>query len=327
MRPVRPGGCGHVQYIFLIPFGYGEDYEAVKLHQLRYFVTVAEELHFGRAASRLRMAQPPLSRQIRELEDELATRLFNRTSRGVELTDAGRILLEESRTALAQVDRAAQAARRAGQGEIGQLLVGVVPTVDTQVFTRILRTFSARYPSVQVVIRSLNTATQLQGLRTGTLQAGFLRLPVRDDALTIKLVSREPLVAAVPVGHPLARVGRLSLAMLADEPHVIFPRQVAPGYYDLIVSLYREAKVHLRITQEAEHVQTILGLVAGGFGVSVLPATVRNLRPLGVVFRMLTGRLPSAETAVAYRRDDASEVLHAFVAVVERASERLRRRI
>jgi len=297
----------------------------VKLHQLRYFVTVAEELHFGRAASRLRMAQPPLSRQIHELEDELATRLFNRTNRGVELTDAGRILLEEARAALAQVDYAAQAARRAGQGEIGQLVVGVVPTVDTQVFTRILRTFSARYPSVQVVIRSLNTTTQIQGLRAGTLQAGFLRLPVRDDALTIKLVSREPLVAAVPVGHPLARAGRLSLATLADEPHVIFPRQVAPGYYDMIVSLYREAKVHLRITQEAEHVQTILGLVAGGFGVSVLPGTVQSLRPRGVVFRRLTDRLPRAETAVAYRRDDPSEVLRAFVVVVDSASARLPR--
>ena len=271
----------------------------MKLHQLRYFVTVAEELHFGRAASRLRMAQPPLSRQIHELENELATRLFNRTNRGVELTDAGRILLEEARTALAQVDYAAQAARRAGQGEIGQLVVGVVPTVDTQVFTRILRTFSARYPSVQVVIRSLNTTTQIQGLRAGTLQAGFLRLPVRDDALTIKLVSREPLVAALPVGHPLTRARRLSLATLAAEPHVIFPRQVAPGYYDMIVSLYREAKVHLRITQEAEHVQTIIGLVAGGFGVSVLPGSIREIRVRGVVYRTLRDRVPPVETAAA----------------------------
>jgi len=311
--------------MFLIPFRYGQGLAAVKLHQLRYFVTVAEELHFGRAASRLRMAQPPLSRQIHELEGELATRLFNRKNRGVELTDAGRILLEEARTALAQVDHAADAARRAGQGEIGQLVVGVVPTVDTQVFTRILRTFSARYPRVQVVIRSLNTTAQIQGLRAGTLQAGFLRLPVRDDALTIKLVSREPLLAAVPVGHPLARAARLSLASLADEPLVIFPRQVAPGYYDLIVSLYREAKLHLRIAHEAEHVQTILGLVAGGFGVSVLPGTVRSLRPQGIVFRRLSGRLPRAETAVAYRRDDPSEVLRAFVAVVERVSARLPR--
>src|SRR2546422_550418 len=171
---------GRVQYTFLIPFGYGQDFAPVKLHQLRYFVTVAEELHFGRAASRLRMAQPPLSRQIHELEAELATRLFNRTKRRVELTDAGRILLEEARSALAQVDHAAEAARRAGQGEIGQLVVGVVPTVDTQVFTRILRAFAARYPNVQIVIRSLNTTTQMQGLRAGTLQAGFLRLPIRD---------------------------------------------------------------------------------------------------------------------------------------------------
>jgi len=297
----------------------------MKLHQLRYFVTVAEELHFGRAASRLRMAQPPLSRQIRELEEELSTQLFNRARRRVELTDAGRTLLEEARVALAQVDRAAEAARRAGQGEIGQLFLGVVPTVDTQVFTRILRAFAARYPKVQIVIRSLSTATQIQGLRTGSLQAGFLRLPVRDDALTIRLVSREPLLAALPASHPLARSGRLSIPIPADEPHVIFPRQVAPGYYDMIVSLYRQAGLHLRIAQEAEHVQTILGLVAGGFGVSVLPGTVRNLRPRGVVFRELAGRLPRAETAVAYRKDDPSEVLRALIAVVDRASARLPR--
>ncbi len=311
--------------MFLILFGYGRDFGVVKLNQLRYFVTVAEELHFGRAASRLRMAQPPLSRQIRELEHELATRLFNRTNRRVELTDAGRTLLEEARAALAQVDHAADAARRAGQGQIGQLVVGVVPTVDNQVFTRILRAFAARYPSVQILIRSLNTTTQMQALRAGTLQVGFVRLPVRDDALTIRLVSREPLVAAIPVGHPLATVGKLSLATLAEAPHVIFPRPVAPGYYDMIVSLYREAKVHLRISQEAEHVQTVLGLVAGGFGVSLLPGTVRSLRPRGVVFRRVAGRLPRAETGVAYRRDDPSEVLRAFATVVDRASARLPR--
>ena len=297
----------------------------MKLHQLRYFVTVAEELHFGRAASRLRMAQPPLSRQIRELEHELDTRLFNRTNRRVELTDAGRILLEEARTALAQVDHAAEAARRAGQGEIGQLVIGVVPTVDNQVFTRILRSFAARYRSVQIIIRSLNTSTQVQALRAGTVQVGFLRLPVRDDTLTIRLVSREPLVAAIPVGHPLARVGRLTLRTLAEAPHVIFPRPIAPGYYDMLVSLYRDAKANLRISQEAEHVQTVLGLVAGGFGVSLVPGSVRSLQPLGVVFRRLSGRLPSAETGVAYRRDDPSEVLRAFAAVVDRASARLRR--
>lgn len=297
----------------------------MKLHQLRYFVAVAEELHFGRAASRLRMAQPPLSRQIHELENELASPLFIRAKRHVELTDAGRILLQEARVALAQVDRAADAARRAGQGEIGQLVLGVVPTVDAQVFTRMLRTFAARYPKVQIVIRSLNTTAQLHGLRTGTLQAGFLRLPVRDDALTIRLVSREPLVAALPARHPIARSTRPSLAMLADEPHLIFPREVAPGYYDLIVSLYRHAGLQLRIAQEAEHVQTIVGLVAGGFGVSLLPGAVRNLRPRGVVFRELAGRLPKAETAVAYRRDDPSEILRAFIDVVERASARLLR--
>lgn len=297
----------------------------MKLNQLRYFVAVAEELHFGRAASRLHIAQPPLSRQIRELEGELGLPLFTRTKRRVGLTDAGRTLLEEARVALAQLDRAADAARRAGQGEIGQLVVSVVPTVDHEVFTRILRSFAARYPKVQVVIRSLSTAAQVQGLLMGTLQAGFLRMPVQEDGLIVRPVSKEPLVAALPTAHRLASVRRLSLAALAEVPLVIFPRQLAPGYYDTIVSLFQRAGLHLRIAQEAEHLQTILGLVASGFGVSLLPGSVRSIRSRGVIYRRLADRRPLVETAVAYRKDASSEVLRAFIAVVEAASARMLR--
>jgi DNA-binding transcriptional LysR family regulator len=297
----------------------------MKLNQLRYFVAVAEELHFGRAASRLHIAQPPLSRQIRELEEELGVPLFSRTKRRVGLTDAGRTLLEEARVALAQLDRAADLARRAGQGEIGQLVVSVVPTVDHKVFTRILRSFSMRYPKVQVVIRSLSTAAQVQGLLMGTLQAGFLRMPVKEDGLVVRSVSREPLVAALPTAHRLASAGRLSLAALADVPLLIFPRQLAPGYYDTIVSLFQRAGLHLRIAQEAEHLQTILGLVAAGFGVSLLPGSVRNIRSRGVIYRWLADRRPLVETAIAYRAGASSEVLRAFIAVVEAASARMLR--
>jgi DNA-binding transcriptional LysR family regulator len=313
--------------MFLIPFRYVHPgRRGVKLQQLRYFIAVAEELHFGRAASRLRMAQPPLSRQIRELEEELGVRLFNRTKRQVGLTDAGRVLLDEARAALAHVDRAADAVRRAGQGEIGQLVLGVVPTVDSEVFARILRDFVRRYPRVQVVVQSLSTSAQIQGLRAGHLGAGLVRLPVHDDALTAKLVSREPLMVALPAGHPLARSSRLSLVAVANERLVIFPRQLAPGYYDTIVSLFQQAGLRLRIGHETEHAQVILGLVAGGFGVSLVPGSIRNLRLRGVVYRELAGRLPLVETAVAYRRNDPSEVLSAFLAVVARASAtRLRR--
>jgi DNA-binding transcriptional LysR family regulator len=297
----------------------------MKLNQLRYFVAVAEELHFGRAASRLHIAQPPLSRQIRALEEELGLPLFSRTKRRVGLTDAGRTLLEEARPALAQLDRAADTARRAGQGEIGQLVVSVVPTVDHKVFTRILRSFSMRYPKVHVVIRSLSTAAQVQGLLMGTLQAGFLRMPVKEDGLVVRSVSKEPLVAALPTAHRLASAGRLSLAALADVPLVIFPRQLAPGYYDTIVSLFQRAGLHLRIAQEAEHLQTILGLVAGGFGASLLPGSVRNIRSRGVIYRWLADRRPLVGTAIAYRADASSEVLRAFIAVVEAASARMLR--
>ena len=142
----------------------------------------------------------------------------------------------------------------------------MVPTVDSQVFTQILREFVDRYPKVQVSIQSLSTSAQIGGLRAGTLGAGVLRLPVRDDSLTVQVISREPLIAALPAGHPLARTARLSLTALADERLVIFPRHLAPGYYDTIVSLFQQAGLHLRIGHETEHGQIILGLVAGGLG-------------------------------------------------------------
>jgi DNA-binding transcriptional LysR family regulator len=199
----------------------------MKLNQLRYFVAVAEELHFGRAASRLHIAQPPLSRQIRELEVELGLPLFTRTKRRVGLTDAGRTLLDEARVALAQLDHAADAARRAGQREIGQLVVGVVPTVDHEVFTRILRSFANRYPSPRCH-RSLSTAAQV-GLLMGTLRPTAPHAG-QDDGLVVKLVSKEPLVAALPslTGSHLSAGfhSRHSPKLL-----VIFPRQLAPGYY------------------------------------------------------------------------------------------------
>jgi len=150
----------------------------------------------------------------------------------------------------------------------------------------------------------------------GTLQAGFLRMPVQDDGLVVKLVSKEPLVVALPVTHRLASIRRLSLAALAEAPLVIFPRQLAPGYYDAIVSLFQRAGLHLRIAQEAEHLETILGLVAGGFGASLLPGSVRSIRSRGVIYRQLADRRPLVETAVAYRKDASSEVLRAFIAVV-----------
>jgi DNA-binding transcriptional LysR family regulator len=286
------------------------------LHNLETFIIVAEELHFGHAAQRLRISQPSLSQQIRRLEDDIKIKLFHRTKRRVELTDAGRVLLKESRALLSHVDRALNAVRRAGRGEIGQLILGVISSIDPRMLTRLLQLLNKRLPSVEILLHTLSTSSQIQALREHRIDVGLLRRPVRDDALTIELISSEPFVVALPANHPLARKPSIPLKMLASQRHILFPRHVAPGYYDLIVSLFHQADLPLEVAHESEHLQTILGLVGGGFGIFLMPRSMQNFRLRGVSYRPILGRIPQVETAVAFRREDKSEVLQAFLGVL-----------
>ena len=292
----------------------------MNLRHLQCFVALAEELHFGRAAQRLNIAQPPLSQMIRRLEVDLQVKLLHRNKRNVELTGAGRAFLTHARLALAEVARARDAAERASRGETGLLLLGMVPSGDSKLFVEVLRAFGQRYQEVRVVLQSLSTAAQVEAIHNGQLDAGFVRLPVRASHLEIRVVSRETLVVALPEGHPLAAERALSLAALAPEPHIMFPRHLAPDYYDTIVSLFREAGHSLRIAQESEHIQMHLSLIAGGFGVSLLPSSTQDFRLKGVAFRAVADPVPDVETAIAHRRGDRSEALNAFLRVVEEAT-------
>jgi len=287
----------------------------MELRHLRYVIAVAEELHFGRAAQRLNMSQPPLSQQIRYLEDELGVKLFHRTKRQVKLTEAGTRFVDEARQVLAQVEHAARVASRANNGEIGYLTVGTV-TAEKTVLVDTLRMFAKRYPDVHVELRSLGTDAQLHAIREGRIQVGFVILPVEVSDLEIEKVLSEPLVLAVPNKHRLASHKRVPLKALVGEPSILFPRALSPGYYDKIISVCRNAGFSLKVIHEMDNIYTALALVEAGLGISIFPASIQGLNRKGVVFRELQAPFPEMECAVAYRKGVQSAVLRSFLDVV-----------
>jgi len=291
----------------------------MELRHLRYFVAVAEELHFGRAAQKLGMAQPPLSQQIRRLEQELGVLLLQRTKRRVQLTEAGRAFLEEARKTLSQVERAAEAAQRAGRGEVGRLTIGFLGAATYSLLPSILIAFRHRYPDVEVELHELKTSELIAALRERRIQVGFVRLPVDDKLLTVEPILREELLVALPDRHPLASRAHISFRDLAQEAFLMPPRQLAPTFHEQVLNLSHEAGFTPKLGAEASQLQTIINLVAAGMGISLVPESVQNLAGRGVVFKRLPEPAPTVEIAVAWRRDAHSEVLSAFLSVVREA--------
>jgi DNA-binding transcriptional LysR family regulator len=290
---------------------------AVNLRQLRYFIVVAEELHFGRAAARLNIAQPPLSQQIRRLEQTLDVQLLHRTKRKVELTQAGRVFLEDARAILTQMERAQRRARRAGDGHVGHIVVGAIPTAGSLVFGRILPSFRDRCPEIEMAILNLSTMEQVAALRAQRIDVGFLRAPPSDASLTTKVIARERFVAVLPASHALAGFDAIPLGAMADEPQIMFPRHLAPDHFDLVVGLFNRIGRTVHVAQETEHMQTRLDLIAGGFGITLLPESLTTFHRDGVVYRPLLDVAVQVETVMATRRDDRSEVLATFVGIVD----------
>jgi DNA-binding transcriptional LysR family regulator len=289
--------------------------DRLELRHLRYFVAVAEELHFGRAARRLGITQPPLSLQIQRLETELGVRLFERTNRRVELTPAGKALLAEGRHVLADFDNAANAARRAARGETGSLTVAFAASVMFLSLPRIIRRFRAQFPSVRLELRELPTGSQIVALRNGELDIGFLREPPPDAELTTETVMREELLLALSKRHALASRKRLRLVDVANEDFVLFPRDLAPGLHAHVLAVCAEAGVHPRIVQTSRELYTTVSLVEAGLGVTIIPASVRQMGWRGVRYYPI--RSPSAVTRIdaAWRSDNASPILPAFVEI------------
>jgi DNA-binding transcriptional LysR family regulator len=290
----------------------------MELRRLRYFVAVAEELSFNRAAQRLHISQPPLSNQIKRLEEELGVRLFDRSSRGVQMTEAGELLLEEARRIFVQVDQTVRTVQHVGHGEVGHLTLGFVPSASNELLPPILRTFRDRYPEVDLFLREMRPDRVVHQLHNKQIDVGFLFLPLEDASLNIECVSREPLVLALPEGHPLASEPRVGLQAVAEEPFVLPARyQRMPGLYGQVTKACRQAGfVPNAVQQDVWLMQTIVGLVAGGTGVALVPASLRNLHRKGVVYKSVYGLSPTVELGVIWRRDDRNAVLDSFLRVV-----------
>ena len=261
----------------------------IDLRQLRYFTAVAEELHFGRAAERLGMAQPPLTQQIQKLERELGYALFARNSRRTQLTEAGRVLLESARRLLSSFDEALEQTRRAGRGETGQIKVGTPPSVMLTRLPAAIRKYRQRFPDIRFTLREASTSAILRELESGALDLGFLREVEPGGGLASEIVMREAFHAVLPASHPLAGKPRLALRNLAGEPFVLFPRQLGEAFYDRVIGLCSEAGFAPRVVQEATQWQSVVTFVETGMGVSIAPAGVTRFRWKGVVYRPLPG--------------------------------------
>ena len=288
----------------------------MELRHLRYFVAVAEELHFARAAARLHIAQPPLSQQIKALEDELGVRLFDRSNRRVRATDAGAAFLIEARRTLASAERAIDAARRAARGEIGRLAIGYVASVAYQLLPAIVRTFRRRAPDVTLVLEEMSSAEQGRAIAAGTLDIGFVRRPPAiDPGLDGTVVRREPIVLALPRAHPLAALRVLRLGDLRREPFIVFPARPRPSWADVTLDLCRSAGFEPRVVQEAVEMVSALSLVAAGIGIALVPGAVRAVRRPGVVFRPLTPA-PWSELMLVRRNEPPTALIARFLEVV-----------
>lgn len=288
----------------------------VELRHLRSFCAVAEELHFGRAASRLGLSQPPLSLQVRQLEEAVGARLFDRHSRRVLMTDAGRALHESARRILRDVAGALVAARQAGSGEVGELRIGFAPTLMLSSLAHVVRRYRLRHPQVRLDLRELPSARQMTALLDGELDVGLLREPETDPRLTVEHILREPLVLALPRGHAKAGQARVSLSALATDPWVLFPRSIAPLLYDQVMQLCRAAGFTPRVAQESHETYTTVGLVGAGLGVTIVPAGVSRMGWPGVVYKPI----PRAATrlGMVWAAGPTRPLVELFLAAVRR---------
>lgn len=299
----------------------------MELRHLRYFVVLAEELHFGRAAQRLGISQPPLSQQIRALETDLKAPLFERTNRRVELTEAGRALLVEARATLDQAERAAAVVGQAQRGQVGELRIGFAPSAPLIApFTATLLAFRKAAPGVRLVLDDQVSPQQIEALMERRLNIGFVRSPVAPelpDALATLELHREPLAAFMSADHALARRRTVALKALANEPFVFFPRSHGTSLYDQVFALCRKAGFTPRVAQEARANATILGLVAVGLGVSILPTSLRGIALANVACRALAPAGAPTSMWLVHRRHDQSPIAETFVTLAK-ARQRLR---
>ncbi len=288
----------------------------LSLKKLSYFVTVAEELHFGRAASRLHIAQPALSQQIQRLEADVGALLFERTTRRVALTTAGRVLLEQARRLLVTADGVERAIRELRDGERGVLRVGFVDSAAYELVPRFLRECRTWRPNVDFELRSMSTDEQVKALSDGRIDLGIGRTAGAASGLEVRLLGAEPLVLAVAVEHELAGASDVSLVDLAAESFIGFDREVSPTLHAELRLMMAKADVGYGTTMEATEYTTILGLVAAGVGVALVPASVQTFRPPGLTFVPIADSVAAVQLVVLSRPNEPLAVVGRAIEIV-----------
>ncbi|HXP90615.1 MAG TPA: LysR substrate-binding domain-containing protein [Fibrobacteria bacterium] len=296
----------------------------MELRQLRCFVAVAEELHFGRAATRLNLSQPPLTRTIQQLETELGLVLLERTKRRVELTAAGRAFLERSKRILSLSQEAVVEAKRVSEGLGGTLSVSFVGSAMYILLPAVLREMHKRYPGVEIELHEMATDQQVSALLDYKTQAALIRPGIVHPMLRSQVVLRETLAIALPRSHPLANRRSVSLRQIADDPFILFPRQTHGSLGNRILDLCGLQGFTPRIVQEALEMQTALGLVAGGLGVAVVPGGVRDLSWPGIVLVPMPRPAPTIDLSLAHHREEASPLLPRFLEIVLETASRVK---
>jgi LysR family transcriptional regulator, benzoate and cis,cis-muconate-responsive activator of ben and cat genes len=288
----------------------------MEFRQLRYFVAVAEELSFSRGAARAGVSQPPLSRQIANLEIELGTRLFDRNKHGVRLTESGKVFYSEAMKTLSAVERTIHMTQRAAKGQTGSLALGFGGSAAYTFAPSVLRRFRSLYPGVELSLHNTPMTAQLECLRDQSIDVGFLMLPVRDETFQTTLLMRDPLVVAAPSGHPLT--GSKTLGLRSIEPYelVMFPRSGGFGFFSHVMTICKRAGFVPIVAQEVAPMESVIGLVAAGVGLAIVPSVARRLRIAGVQYRPLRERYAVMEFALAWRKDNTSPVVRAFVDLV-----------
>jgi DNA-binding transcriptional LysR family regulator len=294
----------------------------VELRSLRYFVVLAEELHFGRAARRLAITQPPLSIAIRNLENEIDVQLLVRDRRHVSLTEAGQAFLEQARIVLARASGAVETARAASRGEVGRLAIGFMSASIYTVLPMALREFASSHPGVRLELRELTLPQQFAALEKGDIHIGFVRPQPMEAEFSSVLLMQEPLMVALPAGHPFSKNRRIRALALAREPFVMFQR--APGLvlHDIVLRFCLQQGFTPRVVQEASQTHAVVGLVSAGIGVALVPSSAQEIRLRGVELRSLAERPPQVGTALAWRSDDNSPALQAFIATAKSVARR-----
>jgi DNA-binding transcriptional LysR family regulator len=292
----------------------------MELRHLRYFRMVAAELHFGRAAEKLHIAQPPLSKQIQQLEAELGFELFARTKRSVALTPAGQAFLIEVDQIFQKLDRAIDIGKQTNRGELGQISIGFVGSATYNILPIMLQRFRDRYPHVKIELHELTTDRQLIWLREGRIDLGLIRPPMIDPNFASQIIFQESLVVALPIDHHLAKLDSIELSALAAEPFILFPRQLAPGLYDPIIAICQAAGFSPQVVQECIQMQTIVSLVSANMGVSILPTSIQEAQRQGVIYKPIQAGSISvdqlAKIAIIWRINEESPTINRLIEIV-----------